>query len=160
MVAFPKQDLAKETELHRLLEHSCGVETHPGLLGLGSRSAWLPQDSKESMVPLFDMLQLGLAADTAIERLACSWHVAIMTMQDRFCFTAAWLDSLPSAFHTLYKPELNLVTDRHHKQLLRDGSPTIRTSEQAALPHLQMCGEDVAQLRLNLEAALQCNAGR
>ena len=162
MVAFPKQDLAKETKLHRLLEHSCGIETYPGLLSLGNRSVWRPQDSKESMVPLFDMLQLGIAAEMAVDRLACSWHVDMTTIQDRFCLTAALLDSLPGTLHTLYEPELNLLTDRHHKQLLRDGSPTVRTrnSLQAALPHLQMCDEDVARLRLDPEAALQCDAGR
>ena len=158
MVAFPEQDLAKGTRVHRLLGHSCVIETYPKLLGLGNRSAWLPLDSKEIMVPPFDMLQLGPAAETAIESLARSWHVAILTMQDRFCFTAALLDSLPSTFHTLYKPELNFVTDRHHKQLLRDGSPTMRTGKQAALPHLQMCDEDAARLRL--DPALQCDVWR
>ncbi len=160
LVAFPKQGLTKEAKLHRLLEHSCGIETYPGRLSLGTRSEWVPQDSKASMIPLFEMLQLGIAVELALDRLACTWHAAIMTMQDRFCFTAALLDSLPSTFHTLYEPELNIVTDMHHKQLLRDGSPTIRTSGQAALPHLQMCDEDVARLRLNPEAALQCDAGR
>ncbi|KAK9825271.1 hypothetical protein WJX74_004617 [Apatococcus lobatus] len=76
LVAFPKQGLTKEAKLHRLLEHSCGIETYPGRLSLGTRSEWVPQDSK------------------------------------------------------------------------------------AALPHLQMCDEDVARLRLNPEAALRCNAGR
>ena len=84
----------------------------------------------------------------------------LRTLQDCFCVTASLVDSLPSTLHTLYKPQLNLLTERHHKQLLRDGSPMIRTSLQAALPHLQMCDEDVARLQLNLDAALQCNAGR
>ena len=48
MVMFPKQDLATDINLHRLLEHSCGMETYPGLLSLGSRSAWISQDSKAS----------------------------------------------------------------------------------------------------------------
>ncbi|KAK9834405.1 hypothetical protein WJX74_001093 [Apatococcus lobatus] len=26
----------------------------------------------------------------------------------------------------LYEPELNLLTDRHHKQLLRNGCPAVR----------------------------------
>ena len=160
MVAFPKQDLAKEAKLHLLLEHSCEIETYPGLSSLGNRSDWSPQDSKQSMVPLFDMLQLGIASEIAVSKLARSWNVKMTTLQDRFCFTAALLDSLPSTLHTLYEPELNLLTDRHHKQLLRDGSPTIRTSLQTPLPHLQMCDEDVARLRLDPDAALQCDAGR
>ena len=160
LVAFPRQDLAKETKLHRLLEHSCRIETYPGRLSLGSRSDWVPQDSKVSMVPLFKLLQLGIAMELALDRVASSWHVAVTSKQERFCFTAALLDSLPSTLHTLYEPELNLLTDRHHKQLLRDGSPTIRTSMQASLPHLQMCDEDVARLRLDPDLALRCDAGR
>ena len=160
MVSFAKQDLAKEVKLHRLLDHSSAIETYPGLFSLGSRTAWMPQDSKDSMVPLFEMLQLGIEAEIAVDRLDCSWNVAVTAMQDRFCFTAALLDSLPSTLHTLYEPELNLLTDRHHKQLLRDGSPTIRTNAQAALPRLQMCDEDVARLRRDPDAAFQCNAER
>ena len=160
LVAFPGQDLAKETKLHRLLEHSCGIETYPGHLSLGSRSEWVPQDSKVSMVPLFKLLQLGIAMELALDRLASRWHVALTSKQERFCFTPALLDSLPSTLQTLYEPELNLLTDRHHKQLLRDGSPTMRTSMQASLPHLQMCDEDVARLRLDPDVALRCDAGR
>ncbi len=158
LVAFPKQDMRKEAKLLRLLENSYAIETYPGRLSLGTRSDWAPQDSKDSMLPLFEMLQLGIAVETAVDRLACTWHAAITTMQDRFCFTAALLDSLPSTFHTLYEPELNLVTDMQHKQLLRDGSPTLRTSGQTALPHMQMCDEAVARLRLNPDTALKCDA--
>lgn len=101
MVTFLEQDLAKQTKLHRLLQHICEVQTYPGLLGLGNRSAWLPVGSKESIIPLLDMLQPGLPAETAIEQLAWSWHGAIMTIQARFCFKAALLDSLPGTFHTI-----------------------------------------------------------
>ena len=53
MVAFPKQDLANED---CLLEHSCEIETYPGLSSLANRSDCSPQESKQSMVPFFDML--------------------------------------------------------------------------------------------------------
>ncbi len=87
LVGFPKHDLTKEAELHRLLEHSCRIETYPRRLSLGISSKWVTQDSRVSMVPLS---QVKLALD----RLACSWHVAVTSRRDRFCFTSALLDSL------------------------------------------------------------------
>ena len=49
----------------------------------------------------------------------------------------------------LFEPELDLLTDRHHKQLLRNGCPAVWYQHagnkiNTGLPHLQMCDEGVA----------------
>ena len=87
----------------------------------------VPQDSKVSKTPVFEMLQLSIAAELALDRLACR---ALACGNDN--------QAGPTLFHGcsaghpaqyaphLYEPELNLLTDRHHEQLLRNGCPAVR----------------------------------
>ena len=126
----------------------------PCMLSRGNNYESVSQDSKVSAVSLFEMLRLDIAVEMAIDRLASSWHVAVPSKRERFCFTAALLDSLCSTRYTLSESELNLLTDRHHKLLLHNGSsPTMHNSMQASLPHLQMCDPDSGWIQI-----LPCNA--